>query len=341
MYNWLHRNWYEGGSSYWLLLPLTGLFWILVLLRRWLYRIGVLGSKQAVAPVIVIGNITTGGTGKTPLTIWLVQQLQAHGYSPGVVSRGYGGERSQTSMRVDSASDPAEVGDEPVLIAQRAACPVVVDQDRCRAAEMLVADGADVVIADDGLQHYRLARSYEICVVDGARGLGNGHLLPAGPLREPASRLNQVDQVLLNGSLQKADPVLSAVKQQAIEFSLQPAKALRLNGTAEKEIGDFAGTTVHGVAAIGNPQRFFDLLRAHGMQVIEHAFPDHAALSSEQLRFGDDFDVLMTEKDAVKLGDSLPDKYWSLPVELSIDSQRAESWMAELVARLKTEEGTR
>ena len=337
MYDWLHRTWYEGGSSYWLLLPLTALYWLLVALRRLLYRVGVLGSKTAVAPVIVVGNITAGGTGKTPLTIWLAQKLAAEGFSPGIVSRGYGGSKSSTSMRVDKASDPGVVGDEPVLLAQRSGCPVVVDSDRFRAVEMLVDDGADVVIADDGLQHYRLGRLYEICVVDGARGLGNGYMLPAGPLREPAKRLESVDRILLNGPLIRSNAVFAAVERNLIEFELLAGEAHRLNGTLSKPIDDFSGTTVHAVAAIGNPRRFFDLLRAHGMQVIEHAYPDHAALTKEQLRFGDDFDVMMTEKDAVKLGNGLADKFWALPVELVIDPLQSGPWLEEIVNRLKSE----
>ena len=268
MYNWLHRIWYEGGASYRLLLPLTGLYWLLVAVRRCLYQLGILGSQRAVAPVIVVGNITTGGTGKTPVTIWLARELQARGFSPGIVSRGYGGSKSSTSMRVDTASDPATVGDEPVLLARRSGCPVVVDADRYRAAEMLVADGADVIIADDGLQHYRLARTYEICVIDGARGLGNRYLLPAGPLRETIARLNEVDQVLLNGPLRSSEASLSAIEQNSIEFELRADEISRLNGSLTRPIARFEGTTVHGVAAIGNPSRFFDQLRAHVMQVI-------------------------------------------------------------------------
>ena len=341
MYNWLHRIWYEGGASYRLLLPLTGLYWLLVAVRRCLYQVGILGSQRAVAPVIVVGNITTGGTGKTPVTIWLARELKARGFSPGIVSRGYGGSKSSTSMRVDIASDPATVGDEPVLLARRSACPVVVDADRYRAAEMLVADGADVIIADDGLQHYRLARTYEICVIDGARGLGNRYLLPAGPLRETVARLNEVDQVLLNGPLRTSEAALSAIEQNAIEFELRATEISRLNGSLTRPIARFEGTTVHGVAAIGNPSRFFDQLRAHGMQVLEHAFPDHAAISLRDLEFGDDFEVLMTEKDAVKLGKSVTDKYWTVPVELTMDPVLAGPWLEQIVSRLRNEEEQR
>lgn len=341
MYHWLHRIWYEGAGSYRLLLPLTALYWLLVMVRRWLYEFGILGSRQAAAPVIVVGNITTGGTGKTPVTVWLARELMARGFAPGIVSRGYGGSKSPSSMRVDVASDPAVVGDEPVLLARLTGCPIVVDADRFRAAEMLVADGADVIIADDGLQHYRLARAYEICVIDGARGVGNGHLLPAGPLRETLARLNEVDQVLLNGVLRKRTAELSAVEQHALVFELAASEVCRLNGSLSRPIERFRGTTVHGVAAIGNPQRFFDLLRAHGMQVIEHAFPDHAQISLPELRFGDNFEILMTEKDAVKLGRTVDDRLWSVPVSLKMDPLKSGPWLAQIESRIKSEQARR
>lgn len=337
MYNWLHRVWYEGAASYRLLLPLTGIYWLLVVVRRFLYEFGILGTRRAVAPVIVVGNITAGGTGKTPVTLWLAQELRERGFAPGIVSRGYGGSKSSSSMRVDPASDPAVVGDEPVLLAKRSGCPVVVDADRFRAAEMLVADGANVIIADDGLQHYRLARTYEICVIDGARGLGNRYLLPAGPLRETIARLNEVDQLLLNGALRVPDAELSVVEQNALVFELVASEVRRLNGSLTRPIGRFAGTTVHGVAGIGNPQRFFELLRAHGMQVIEHAFPDHAAISRRALKFGDDFEILMTEKDAVKLGTNVADKLWTVPVELQMDPLESGPWLAQIESRLRDE----
>ena len=341
MYNWIHRVWYEGGSTYRLLLPLSGLYWLLIGLRRCLYRFGVLNTHRAVVPVIVVGNITTGGTGKTPVTVWLARELRARGFSPGIVSRGYGGSRSSSSMRVDSASDPAMVGDEPVLLSRLSGCPVVVDADRFRAAEMLVEDGANLVIADDGLQHYRLERTYDICVIDGARGLGNRHLLPAGPLRDTISRLGEVDQVLLNGSLQAQADVLSVVEQNAIEFELVAVEVSRLNGSLTRPIDRFEGTTVHGVAAIGNPGRFFDLLRAHGMQVIEHAFPDHARLSAGELDFGDDFDILMTEKDAVKLGRPKSNKLWAVPVELRMDPLLSGPWLEQIESRLRNDQEER
>lgn len=337
MYQWLQRVWYEGASWYQALLPLSGLYWLIVSARRALYRIGLLRSHKVAVPVIIVGNITAGGTGKTPVVIWLTRELASRGFVPGIVSRGYGGSRSSTSMRVDAASDPRVVGDEPVLLAQRTGCPIVVDKDRPRAVEMLVADGADVIVADDGLQHYRLERDYEICVIDGARGLGNRILLPAGPLREPVARLAEVDQVLVNGRFEHEDRALTTVEQNAIEFDLVAREVTRLNGSLTRPIERFAGTTVHAVAAIGNPPRFFDMLRSHGMQIIEHAFRDHAQLATGDLNFGDDFDILMTEKDAVKLGTQLPDKFWSVPVDLEMNVALARPWLEQIESRLRSE----
>ena len=338
MYSWIHRVWYEGASSYRLLLPFSGLFWLLITLRRYLYGMGILGSRRAPAPVVVVGNITAGGTGKTPVTIWLARELQARGFRPGIVSRGYGGSKSGSSMRVDHASDPDVVGDEPVLLAIRTGCPVVVDANRVRAAQMLVEDGVDLIIADDGLQHYRLERTYEICVIDGARGLGNRHLLPAGPLRETIDRLNEVDQVLVNGSLRGDREALSVVEQNAIEFDLVAVEASRLDGSLSRPIAGFAGTTVHAVAGIGNPQRFFDMLRSHDIQVIEHAYPDHARLKRKDLDFRDEFDILVTEKDAVKLNKVASDKLWKVPVELQIDPLLAGPWLEQIESRLHDEQ---
>lgn len=338
MYKWIHRVWYAGGTTYRWLLPLSGLYWAMMTMRRFLYERSFLGSRGAAVPVIIVGNITAGGTGKTPVTIWLARELRSRGFSPGIASRGYGGSKSASSMRVDSASDPAVVGDEPVLLATRTGCPVVVDADRVRAAQMLVEDGADLIIADDGLQHYRLERDYEICVIDGSRGLGNRRLLPAGPLRETLSRLAEVDQVLVNGHLRDEPEVQTAVEQNAIEFELVATEVRRLDGSLAWPIERFAGTTVHGVAAIGNPDRFFDLLRANGMQVIEHAFPDHAPIGRKELKFGDDFDILMTEKDAVKIGSIAADKLWEVPVDLHMDPLLAGPWLEQVESRLRDEQ---
>lgn len=233
-------------------------------------------------------------------------------------------------MRVESDSAASLVGDEPALLARRSQCPVVVDPDRVRAADMLVEDGVDVIVADDGLQHYRLDRDYEICVLDGSRGLGNRRLLPAGPLRESAARLDDVEQVLVNGPLQHGGHGMTVAEQNAISFELVAHEALRLDGSISRPLEGFAGKTVHAVAAIGNPRRFFDLLRALDIQVLEHRFPDHAAPTHADLRFGDDFDVFMTEKDAVKLGDNLGDNYWYVPVDLVMKTVDSERLLAQI-----------
>ena len=334
-YRWIHRVWYEGDASYVALLPLTALFFLVVAVRRWLYRVGVLKSYTVAAPVVIVGNITAGGTGKTPITIWLASELQKRGFRPGIVSRGYGGSKSKSPMIVDADSDPAVVGDEPVMLARRSSCPVAVDANRVRAAQMLIDGGADVIVADDGLQHYRLARDYEICVIDGKRGLGNRFMLPAGPLREPLSRIPTVDQIFVNGDYALGDASISSVEQNALKFDLVAGEAVRLNGSLIRSLDRFANSTVHGVAAIGNPTRFFDLLREAGMQVIEHAFPDHAVIGRKELGFKDDFEILMTEKDAVKFGDKAADKVWYVPVDLETDPVESGPWLEQIESRLR------
>lgn len=337
-YRWIHRVWYEGGRFGWVLFPLSGLYWLISSCRRLFYRCGLLTTHRVSVPVIVVGNITAGGTGKTPTVIWLARELRARGFSPGIVSRGYGGKPSNLPIRVAADSLAAEVGDEPLLIARRSDCPVAVDANRVRAAKILVADGVDVIIADDGLQHYRLARDYEICVMDGARGLGNRRLLPAGPLRESPSRLEHVDQLLANGPL-KITEDLSVVEQNAVPFELLATDACRLNGSLNRPVERFSGTIVHAVAGIGNPARFFDLLRELEIQVVEHPYADHAALTVDDLEFGDDFAVFMTEKDAVKLDRSVDDKFWYIPVEFRMDSSLALPMIGQIESRLRTGQG--
>ena len=333
LYRWIQRLWYGGSAAYWLLLPLSAAFWAVTSLRRLAYRCGLMRSERLDVPVIVVGNLTAGGTGKTPVTLWLATQLAERGFTPGIVSRGYGGSKSASPMRVDSASDAAVVGDEPVLLAARSGCPVAVDRDRVRAARMLVDDGVDLIIADDGLQHLKLARDYEICVLDGRRWLGNGLLLPAGPLRESPARLQQVDQILVNGPASR--PGRTAKEQNAIRFDLAAGDVARLNGSLMRPIERFAGTTVHAVAAIGNPARFFDMLRQHGMQVIEHAYADHATVPVADISFADDFEVLMTEKDAAKIGTRVGDRFWLVPVDVEMDPALAGPWLEQIESRMR------
>ena len=334
MYRFIHKIWYEGSRWYLLFMPLSLLFWTVSSVRRALYRNGILSKTDVGVPVIVVGNITAGGTGKTPITIWLAQQLAERGYRPGVVSRGYAGSGGKSPLRVDAASDPAVVGDEPVLIARRAACPVIIGADRGRAARMLVDDGVDVVIADDGLQHYALHRAYEICVIDGERRLGNRRLLPAGPLRETARRLLSVDQVLVNGQCGGADTTVA--EQNALCFELRATHVCRADEAEQRPLESFAGEAVHAVAAIGNPDRFFDLLRRHGIEPVEHPLRDHDTVNLQQLNAGSA--VIMTEKDVVKLEPPLPGNAWYVPVSVFIDPVKAGAWLEQMHSRLKDEQ---
>lgn len=313
--------WYGTGRSPWWTWPLAGLYGALTALRRALYRLGVLRRVRLPVPVVVIGNLTAGGAGKTPLTIALAAALRERGLRPGVVSRGHGG-RQREPMLLDGTPDPAAVGDEPCLI-RASGVPVAVGRDRSAAGQLLVASGCDVVIADDGLQHYRLARDVEICVIDGVRRFGNGHLLPAGPLREPLRRLARVDLRVCNGGT-----------PQAGEYPMQLAggEMATLDGGRWQELSTFAGRRVHAVAAIGNPARFFASLRDAGIEVIGHAFPDHHAFVASDLAFGDELPVLMTDKDAVKCRAFARPHWWRVPVRAELSTAFFDAVLARVDA---------
>ena len=314
----LQRRWYEDRLPPWWTLPLAALYGGVVCLRRALYLRGWLRAQRLPVPVIVVGNIVVGGAGKTPLTIALVEAMRARGFRPGVVSRGYGG-TAKHPMLLDAQPDPAMVGDEPALIRTRTGAPVAVGADRPAAAALLPEQGVDVIIADDGLQHYALARDIEVCVVDGARGLGNGRLLPAGPLRESPGRLDEVDFVVVNGgNATDAQPTDGGPDRQciksAIPMRLHGDVASNLHDGLLRALTDFSGSRVHAVAGIGHPPRFFDALRAFGLEVMEHAFADHHRYTAGDLDFGDRLPVLMTEKDAVKCRAFAQPHWWSVPV---------------------------
>jgi tetraacyldisaccharide 4'-kinase len=310
---WLTRRWYGTAKAPWILRPLAALFGLVARLRRRRQQ-AVAREQRLPVPVIVVGNIAVGGTGKTPFVIWLVERLREWGWRPGVVSRGYGGNARDWPQRVDAGSDPGMVGDEPVLIATRARCPVVVGPDRLAAARALLADGGvDVVVSDDGLQHYRLWRDLEIVVVDATRGLGNGRLLPAGPLREPPSRLGEVALVVANGS------GWTAPAGRQLVMRLVAQQALKLDGSGARPLGAFAGQSVHAVAGIGNPARFFAMLSQQNIGLVMHPFPDHHAFARAELEFGDDLPVFMTEKDAVKCRGFAAPGHWVVPVEARIE----------------------
>ncbi len=288
----IERHWYRDSLVSTLLLPLSWLYCLLVLLRRALYRLGVLRRVRVPAPVIVVGNLTVGGSGKTPLVIWLAKFLRDAGYRPGIVTRGYGGQATSWPQDVKPDSDPEAAGDEPVLLAREAGCPVVADPDRVRAAERLVhRHGCNLIVSDDGLQHYRLARDFEIAVIDGARRFGNGRCLPAGPLREPLRRLDEVQARVVLGEAGAGEwgLVLEAREFHRLEAPEVTAGADR-----------FHGQPLHAVAGIGHPARFFGQLRGLGLEIVEHPFPDHHRFRETDFAFGDAHDVIMTAKDAVK-----------------------------------------
>lgn len=284
-------------------------------LRRRLFRAGLLRRQRLPVPVVVVGNITAGGTGKTPLTIALVQRLAAAGWKPGVASRGYGRKDEATPRWVEAGSDTLLAGDEPVLIAFRTGARVRVDRDRGRAARALVDAGCDIVICDDGLQHYRLARDLEIEVIDGARRYGNGRLLPAGPLREPAARAAECHfRVVNRGSAVGSDGDDGMGGFGEWQMRLCASGAVPLLGGRMLPLRHFQGQRVHAVAGIANPQRFFDTLKGAGIAPVPHVFPDHYRYRAEDLAFGSELPVLMTEKDAVKCAAFANDWHYSVPI---------------------------
>jgi tetraacyldisaccharide 4'-kinase len=310
---WLVRGWYGDANRHWLK-PLAMLFAGLTSLRRLGYRSGLFASGGAGVPVIVIGNLTAGGTGKTPLVIWLARQLQAHGVQVGVVLRGHGG-RAVAPQLVHPDSDPAVVGDEAVLIARRAACPVAVGRKRLAAARLLAGQGCTAVLSDDGLQHLAMHRQLEIAVVDGARGFGNGALLPQGPLREAPGHLDRMDAVVFNGS--DVTGIAGRIKEPL--SMIVNAQALRSVASDDLiALETLRGSQVHAVAGIGNPQRFFDLLRGLGCRPVEHVFADHHAFKAGDLAFEDPLPVVMTEKDAVKCRAFATDRMQYLQVSVEM-----------------------
>jgi tetraacyldisaccharide 4'-kinase len=325
-----------------LLIPLSLLFGLLVRLRHACYRFGLfqVARLPVPVPVIVVGNLNVGCSGKTPLTIALVDGLRQAGFAPAIVSRGYGG-NARTAMPVQPDSDPAVVGDEPVLMARRTACPVWIGRSRAEAAQRLLAlhPEVDVLIADDGLQHLALARDVELVVVDALRGFGNGRLLPAGPLREPLSRLKQVDAVVINGG-----PMLSALSAHGPQFTM------RIAGTRFVNLADpdwcvtaayFAGQTPHAIAGIGHPERFFNQLASLGINATPHAFADHHAYVETDLPAGN---VLMTEKDAVKCArlrfTTARRDLWFLAVDAVADAGLQELILHLLNTRKRTRNGS-
>lgn len=326
----LERHWYRITPLHLILLPLSLLFRALTALRRALYRGRILPSHQLAVPVIVIGNISAGGTGKTPLTLAVAQQLIQRGRHPLIVSRGYGG-AAQQPQQVEADSDTRQVGDEPLLMARRNLCPVWVGKDRAAAAQAALQahPQCDVVVCDDGLQHYRLRRDAEVAVVDGERGFGNGFMLPAGPLREPVARLQTVDAVVVNNGEASIPDLFRHQKKGAMNLAPTVGQyAMRLSGEIFYNLLDPGKTAAadyfhtlnnHAVAGIGHPPRYFRHLQALGIPCTPHAFPDHHPYSASDLAFAGCDAILLTEKDAVKCAAFADERYWVLRVEAQID----------------------
>jgi tetraacyldisaccharide 4'-kinase len=323
------RHWERITPLTVLLYPPSLAYRAAVAARRLAYARGVLRIERLPVPVLVVGNISVGGTGKTPLVLWLASLLAAHGRHAGIVSRGYGG-RAREPQPVAADSGAERVGDEPLLLAQRSGCPVWVGIDRAATARALLRahPHCDVILSDDGLQHYRLGRDLELAVIDGARGLGNGLMLPAGPLREPAHRLAAVDAIVLNG---RGGAALRARRSFRMELCGQ--RFLNLASDAAVGPGHFAGKRVHALAGIGNPRRFFEHLTTLGLRFEAHAFPDHHRYRAADLAFADADAIVMTEKDAVKCAAFASGTCWALRVDAVPEPGLGEFVMGQLGKR--------
>ncbi|HBE92790.1 MAG TPA: tetraacyldisaccharide 4'-kinase [Gammaproteobacteria bacterium] len=309
---WIQAQWQKRGLFALLMLPLAGLYCLVMALRRRAYGTGLIKSFPIDCPVIVVGNVSVGGTGKTPLVMWLVQNLVDAGYRPGVISRGYGGSATDLPMMLADDTPASVAGDEPVMIFRKTGRPVVIAPDRIAAADMLLSDtDCNVIVSDDGLQHLRLQRDIEIAVITSDRIAGNGWCLPAGPLREPSSVLDDIDITVTRAKQSGRTNWQLKLKEDDCVNVASPGE--------RRALESFSGSTIHAVAGIGNPDDFFASLRAAGLDIIEHRFPDHHAYKAADLEFSDDLAVIMTEKDAVKcLSFASPD-WWSLTVSVVVD----------------------
>ncbi len=325
----LDQYWYSKNLVAVILLPLSWVFRILAALRRLAYALRLLRRHRLRVPIIVVGNITVGGTGKTPLVIWLANYLKSVGYHPGIVSRGYGGKASRWPQQVRGDSDPKVVGDEAIIIARHTRCPMAAGPDRVAAAEALLTYAqCDIIISDDGLQHYALERDIEIAVVDGVRRMGNGNFLPAGPLRESPKRLRKVDFVVANGQHGPGEFLMR----------MQVGKLRNINFPNEvRDLSLLKGRPVHAVAAIGNPERFYRILAVAGVKGKRHEFGDHYFFKPEDITFNDNLPVIMTEKDAVKCQPAPGNNYWYLMVKAHVEDR----FGYELVEKLHQLSGVR
>ena len=323
LHDWFLATWYGESSRGLWLLPASWLFGAIARLRRALYAWGWLPRYRSRRPVVVVGNLTVGGTGKTPFVVWLARELRRRGFGVGVALRGYGGAGGPARL-VSAADSAATVGDEALLVARKLECPVAIARRRAEAVRLL-EDACDVIICDDGLQHYALARDVEVAVVDAVRRFGNGRLLPAGPLREPAFRLDSVDAVVVNG--QGFD------WPSSMRMEVEPVAVIALRDGSRRPLSDYSGQEVIAIAAIGNPERFFALLREHGLRVESRVLPDHARFTPAEAGAAAGRTLLMTEKDAVKCtGDGWGDAGY-LEVQARVEGPAA-SGLLERIASL-------
>lgn len=324
---WLERRWYGGVPPAWPLCALATLYGVAVQRRRARFLEGPLSVERVALPVVVVGNLTVGGAGKTPLVIALVEALRARGWRPGVVSRGYGGS-APGPERVLPTSDPTRVGDEPCLIAVHTQAPIAIARQRIEAARMLVSSHeVDILIADDGLQHYALGRDLEVLVIDGGRRYGNESLLPAGPLREPLARARACDFQVVNVGESSA----TEIGPDEIRMSVSLQDAVSLDGQETRALSEFAGRRVHAVAGLGNPERFFQALRGRGIEVVPHPFPDHHRFRAQDLAFPESLPLLMTEKDAVKCRSFAASERYAVPLRAVLP----ETFFDSVDARLR------
>ena len=319
--------WYSGHPALAVLRPLEWLYRRVVNNKRARFVAGQGEIYKAPVPIVVVGNITVGGTGKTPLILWMIEHCRRRGLRVGVVSRGYGARPPSLPWRVSPEQSADQAGDEPLLIVQRTGVPMMIDPDRAQAVRaLLVVEPLDLILSDDGLQHYRLARDLELVLIDAVRGLGNRRCLPAGPLREPVERLESVDALLYNGAFDD--------REDGYGFTLQPSALVNLLSGERKPVTHFpAGQALHAVAGIGNPQRFFNTLEGLHWQPVAHPFADHAVFSAQALAFTPDLPLVMTEKDAVKCVSFAAPHWWYLAVE-AVPSPAFVSWFDTQLTRL-------
>lgn len=324
--------WFDGSTPPLWARALAPLYAGAVALRRLAYRRGLLRPRRAGVPVVVVGNLIAGGSGKTPLVLAVVERLRAAGWTPGVASRGYGRKDASTPRWVEAGMDAALCGDEPLLIAHASGVPVRVDRDRAAAAVALAAAGCDVVVCDDGLQHYRLARDVEIEVQDVRRRYGNGLLLPAGPLREPLERAADCTLRVLNLGVAAGDAGAACAGEWPMRLGIGELRPLA--GGRGLPLAAFTGQRVHALAGIGEPERFFSMLRDAGIGVVPHAFPDHHAYTPADFGFGSPLPVLMTEKDAVKCMAFAQPGWHAVPVMAQLPEAFWQALLARLPARV-------